>query len=100
MAFRTVGQVNLNGKLIAPGKSISFSNDEADIRDELLELGEIVEVKATKADADEGAPKELGKMNLAELTAVATEEGVAVPEGVTKAKLVEAIEAKREETAK
>lgn len=54
MAYRTTGQVNFDGKLYAPEKSISFKDGQEDIRDALIEAGVVVEVKSSKKAVDEG----------------------------------------------
>jgi hypothetical protein len=101
MAYRTTGQVNYNGKLIAPGKPISFSKEDDSVRDELLEAGAIVEVKTNvePSAAGENAELTLSKMTKAALVVVANKEGGTLTGQESKAELVAIIEAKRAELA-
>jgi hypothetical protein len=65
----------------------------------LVNLGALREVPAPKTEKPPVDPSDLTAQTVAELTALATAEGVALPEKVTKATLIEAIEAARKAKA-
>lgn len=99
MGYRAVHHVNFNKKLYEPGAAITFGEGDEKARADLLAAGAILAGKGASAAPDssgDGADeKPLGKLNKAELTAIAEAEGVTIAEGETNKAIVQAIEAAR-----
>ena len=89
MSFKTTREVTYNGKTIAAGKPIVFTDDDAGVIacDQLLGL----DPPAIVATDD----KPLERMTKAELMLVVAEEEVEVADGANNQAIADAIKAKR-----
>lgn len=89
MPFKTTREVQYDGKTIAAGRPITFTDDAdgEDARDQLLNLDPPAIIGAEA--------KPLERMSKPELQQVGDDEGVAFPDNPTQAQMVDAIKAKR-----